>query len=185
MKIRSFPSVLFTALLLPVLAASCSHKYDPDTLDLGFYQWNLWYDTATEPGQDLPSCGWEDLHRGMGKLVRIPALARDHFPGQQAAGVLWYHCRFTLPENWEHRKISLEIKGASPAVELFLNQERIAEFHGNGSPFEMDVSDRIFYTRDNHLAVKIPSPEGADWNQVGISGGIVVNSSVAGDSIKK
>ena len=138
MKIRSIPSLLLLAILLPVLFGSCSHKYDPDTLDLEFYQWNLWYDNATDSDRALPSCGWEDLHRGMGKLVRIPAMAADHFPEQQAAGALWYHCRFTLPENWEERKISLEIKGAAPEAALFLNQEMIASLQGNTSSFEMD-----------------------------------------------
>ena len=176
---------MLLALLVPVLVVSCSHKYDPDTLDLGFYQWNLWYDTTTESGQDMPSCGWEDLHRGMGKLVRIPAMAADHFPDKQATGVLWYHCRFTLPEDWEERKISLEIKGATPAAGLFLNQEQIAEFHGNEPSYEIDVSEKIYYTRDNHLAVMIRTPEGADWNHVGISGGIVVRSSPDGDSIQE
>ena len=110
-------------------------------------------------------------------------MAADHIPEKQATGVLWYHCRFTLPENWEERKINLEIKGAAPAVQLFLNQEQIAEFQGNEPSYKIDVSDKIFYTRDNHLVVMIYTPEGADWNQVGISEGIVVNSSLPEDII--
>ena len=179
----SFPSLLLFALLPLALVSSCSHKYDPDTLDLGFYQWNLWYDNTAESGQVLPSCGWEDLHRGMGKLVRIPAMAADHIPEKQATGVLWYHCRFTLPENWEERIISLEIKGAAPEVGLFLNEEQIVGYQGNEYSYEIDVSDRIYYTRDNHLVVMIRTMDEADWNRVGISGGILVKSKLPEDSI--
>ena len=175
MKKPSDLSFLLCAALLLFLLFSCSHKYDPDNLNLDFYQWNLWYDTSVGAEQQGPSCGWEDLHRGMGKLVRIPAMAADHFQ-EEDKGVLWYHCRFTLPENWEERKISLEITGAAPAVELFLNQELIAEFTDAEPIFAMDVSNKIFYTRDNHLAIRIRIPEGRDWTHAGISEGIVVKS---------
>lgn len=34
------------------LAFSCSHYYEPDTLDLTFYQWNLWPDREAEREND-------------------------------------------------------------------------------------------------------------------------------------
>ena len=166
---------VYTCLIISLLVLACSHTYDPDTLDLDFYQWNLWYDTSYQADLPGPSCGWEDLHRGMGKLVRIPAMAKDHFQ-EQDGGVLWFHCRFTLPENWEERKISLEIRGAAPALELFLNEEQIAAYKAMEPVFAIDVSDRIFYTRDNHLALKIHVPNGPDWSSAGISEGVVVKS---------
>ena len=167
--------ILPAVLLLPILS-SCSHKFEPDILNLDFYQWNLWYDSSAESSMKEPSCGWEDLHRGMGKLVRIPALAKDHFREKQEQGVLWYHSKFTLPENWEERKIELHITGAGPAVELFLNEEKIAEFRSMPEPFIMDVSEVIFYTRDNHLALKISTSPGDDWEEEGIAGGVVIKS---------
>lgn len=176
MNKKNFHLLLFSAIWSLFLPVSCSHHYDPDSLDLGFYQWNLWYDTSAENGQQQPSCAWEDLHRGMGKLVRIPALAKDHFQDKQDRGVLWYHCRFTLPENWEDRKISLQIHGAAPGAGLFLNEEQIAEFQGKDEAFELDVSDIIYYTRDNHLALMISCPPGSEWGREGISGGVVVKS---------
>jgi hypothetical protein len=176
MNKKNYHLLLLSAMWSLLFPASCSHHYDPDSLDLGFYQWNLWYDTSAEAGQQAPSCGWEDFHRGVGKLVRIPALAADHFQDKQDQGVLWYHCRFTLPENWEDRKISLQIHGAAPGVGLFLNEEKIAEFQAKGAAFELDVSDIIFYTRDNHLALKISCSPGSEWGREGISGGVVVKS---------
>jgi len=176
MKLPGFNLVLLLPLLLLNFLAACSHRYDPDTLDLGFYQWNLWYDTSAESVQKGPSCGWEDLHRGMGKLVRIPAMASDHFQEKKDKGVLWFHCRFTLPENWEDRKIGLQINGAAPEVELYLNEDQIADFHGDEAVYELDVSDIIFYTRDNHLALMIRTSPGTDWDREGISGGVLIKS---------
>ncbi len=63
-----------------------------------------------------PSCGWEKLHRGNGKLVRIPAIIEDY------AGISWYHCRFTLPELWQEKQIVLMFDAAGPEVEVYLNE---------------------------------------------------------------
>lgn len=171
--------MLLLALILPVSQISCSHNYDPDTLDLGFYQWNLWYDVSSEQDQNEPSCGWEEMDRGIGKLVRIPAMAADHFQEfaeEKSRGVLWYHCRFTLPENWEDRKVSLQINGASPMLGVFLNQQQIADYRGNESFITMDVSDSIYYTRDNHLALRIAIKDNMNWKSIGISESVVIKS---------
>ena len=174
MKIPAFRLVMFPAVLLLLTHPSCSHKFEPNVLDLDFYQWNLWYDASQDSHMQEPSCGWDDLHRGMGKLVRIPALARNHFQDKSEVGVLWYHCKFTLPENWEERKIELQITGAGPRVELFLNEDRIAGFQGSQEMFTLDVSEIIFYTRDNHLALRISTSPGDVWAEEGIAGGVVV-----------
>ena len=75
-----------TLILLIILASSCSHKFDSNVLDLAFYQWNLWPDVEAMKEDGPPSCGWDELHRGNGKLVRIPALVQDHFQDHRATG---------------------------------------------------------------------------------------------------
>lgn len=168
---------LTATLLAIILLVSCSHNYTPDTLDLSFYQWNQWPDEQSRPdseaGAHPPSCGWDVMHRGIGTLVRIPATLRDY------RGVSWYHCRFTLPENWENRKIAFEFEGAGPEVEVYLNEELIGERHDSAGPFKLDVTDRIFYTRDNHLAVRISDPKGKG----GITGNILVRSDDGQESL--
>jgi hypothetical protein len=178
--------------MVPLLVLfSCSHSFDSDSLDLRYYQWNLWSDEDaiwnekhteiqefknSDPLHD-PSCGWEDLHRGMGKLVRIPALMNDHLAGQEDGegnkaifrGVAWYHCRFTLPEGWQGKPIALEFEGAGPLVEVYLNETYVGGHRGMDTPFTLDVTGVIYYTRDNHLAIRITDPEGG---QGGITGTI-------------
>ena len=160
-----------------ILLDSCSHKFDSNILGLEFYQWNLWQDTGDHQGDDLPSCGWDDLHRGKGKLVRIPASLEEHFPGIENTDVFWYHCRFTLPEQWEDKKISLLIEEAGPSLKVFLNEEQVGSFQGVEESFDMDVSDVIYYTRDNHLSIRISDAEArTDGKLNGISGTILVKS---------
>ena len=154
------------ALIIPLLL-SCSHKYASDILDLAFYQWNQWPDLETELTSGAPTCGWEVLHRGNGNLVRIPASITDYH------GVSWYHCRFTLPELWEHKKIALIFEGAGPEVEVYLNEKLVGTHNGSELPFSMDITDVVYYTLDNHLAIRINDPDGGG----GITGTISAKSS--------
>lgn len=168
-------------IILFALATACSHKFDSNVLDLAFYQWNLWPDRAATMDELVPSCGWDELHRGTGKLVRIPALAQDHFPGESRADVYWYHCRFTLPEDWDEREVTLRFEGVGPVTEVYLNQDQVGSHQGEGGDFEIDVSDVIYYTRDNHLAVRISMPDGSvsdDYNSngAGVAGTVIAQS---------
>ena len=170
--------LIYLPLILSLLGmTSCSHKFDSNVHSLDFYQWNLWHDSGSVQGDELPSCGWEDLHRGMGKLVRIPAPLEEHFPDSGAKGVYWYHCRFTLPEQWEDQAISLIIEEAGPIISLFLNEEKAGYFAGGNGPYEVDVSERIYYVRDNHLSIRISNPpEAEQGTAIGITGNVLVKS---------
>jgi len=165
--------LLISAILIP--GTSCSHNYDPDIQNLDFYQWNLWQDTGADPGEIVPSCGWEDLHRGMGRLVRIPAAPGEHFSEDGGKAVYWYHCRFTLPEKWEEKQISLVFEEAGPILHIFLNRELLGSFQNEKGAFELDVSESIYYVRDNHLSIRISNSDGKSPEKLrGITGNILV-----------
>jgi hypothetical protein len=180
---------LFVMLLL--LTWACKHHYSGDTLDLGFYQWNMWPDKeeGSEPGNrirqeilsggtgvagHMPSCGWEELHRGIGKLVRIPAVPADHFHEEELSAVTWFHCRYTLPELWKERAIGITFEGISHPAEVYLNGQPVGTGGVGGSGFTIDVTGRIFYTRDNHLSVRVQDSVGRSG---GITGKVLVTSS--------
>ena len=173
-KILSLLKMVVLAVGL-ILLSGCSHSYNSNTLGLDFYQWNLWHDTEAVPGNILPSCGWEDLDRGMGILVRIPAPLDTYFPDRGDSSVFWYHCRFSLPEVWKGRPVSLIFEHAGPKVQLFLNQEAAGSFEDREGPVELDVSDIIYHTRDNHLCIRV-SQSGPGRMQLsdGVTGNIVV-----------
>lgn len=178
MKTRlPFPILWLPLLVLLNLVLSCSHKYTSGQMDLSFYQWNQWPDEeATWSGDSLrttsgdlspasahpPSCGWEVLHRGNGRLVRIPASIEDY------TGVSWYHCRFTLPDLWDGKKIGLRFEAAGPQVEVYLNEQLVGTQTGHQATFDLDVTGIIYYTRDNHLSIRITDPTGGG----GIDGNI-------------
>ena len=167
---------IYLAAMALLCLAGCSHKYDSNVLDLNFYQWNLWHDQDAALEDEAPSFGWEDLHRGSGKLVRIPALIKDQYPGEQGAGIYWYHCRFTLPENWEDREIAFRFEGIGPILEVYLNEDPIGSNLANALDFELDVTDVIYYTRDNHLALRVIALDETHFDSAGIVGTVLVKS---------
>jgi hypothetical protein len=170
-----------------MLLTACSIRYDSDTMDLGFYQWNFWTEPEASsngnPGGPAsgasggmvahpPSCGWEELHLGNGKPVRIPATAGEHF-SPDYKGVCWFHVRFTLPESWAARDIAIEFEGTSGMTEVYLNEELVGgQMQGLG-PFSVDVTGTIYYKRDNHLDIRICDP---DPGRGGITGKIILKS---------
>jgi len=177
--------------LMYLLTVSCSHKYNSDELDLGFYQWNMWLDDpALKDTQALkndhaleaektPSCGWEDFHRGIGKLVRIPANFEAHFSDVDHKGVLWFHCRFTLPELWEHRNIDLAFESAGPGVEVYLNEKLVGSHQGSEIPFEFNITEQVYYTLDNHLSIRLTDlKKGSKPDSFGILGQVLVKSRI-------
>jgi hypothetical protein len=156
-----------------VLLGACSHDYQNSSLDLAFYQWNIWLEEdASMEGRGAPSCGWEEMHRGVGKLVRIPAHVGEHF-SPDYAGVSWYHTRFTLPELWAGREVSIHFEGISGNLQVFLEGKLVGEHPLSSGPFSMDVSDHIFYTRDNHLCLRIADPRPG---QGGVTGKIFMKT---------
>lgn len=164
--------------VIMVSALGCSHDYTADTMDLGTYQWNMWPDVKANWEVDStlllhpPSCGWEVLHRGNGKLVRIPALMDEHFPGEQAT-VTWFHCRHTLPELWAEREVTLNFGGVSTRAEVYLNEKLVGTHLGRNIPFLLDISDEVYYVRDNHLAIRVYDPVAGSG---GITGKILLVS---------
>ncbi len=114
----------------------------------------------------------------MGNLVRIPASFESQFSETENNGVLWYHCRFTLPDLWEARTIHLAFENVGPDVDLFLNEKFVESHKGDHTSFELNITNQVYYTRDNHLAVKvIDSGLGSNPGAFGIMGNILVKSS--------
>lgn len=182
--------ILLSALMAGLsLWSGCSHDYKSNVLQLENYQWNFWPEPQAVPGPDSlytgqlaisglpqhpPSSGWEVLERGMGKLVRIPAQAYAHFPVPERSRVSWFHCRHTLPELWQDREITLSFEGVSHRAEVYLNEQLVGVHLGKREPFELDITPAVYYTRDNHLAIRVYDP---DPDSCGITGVIHVIAS--------
>ena len=167
----------YRLIYIPVVLSmvACSHHYHSDKLDLGFYQWNLWIDednADTVIRTHEPSCGWETMKLGVGKLVRIPTVVEEQFPGE-TGGVAWYHTRFSLPDLWDKSDVSIQFDSVIGNTEVYLNGALAASQPETGAPFSLDLTGKIYYTRDNHIAIRVAS---GDPLKTGIAGKVILKS---------
>jgi hypothetical protein len=74
------------------------------------------------------------------------------------------------------------LEDAGPHIKLFLNQDAVGSFQNEEETFEVDVSEIIYYTRDNHLSIRVSDirvsdiQEGIPGKLNGITGTVLVKS---------
>jgi hypothetical protein len=91
--------------------------------------------------------------------------------------VAWFHCRFTLPEQWEGRQVSMVFEGIDPVADVYLNEILIGTVQLSEDPYTIEVSDPIHYTLDNHLAIRVIWPSGGTPERAwGVTGKVIVKS---------
>ncbi len=77
----------------------------------------------------------------------------------------WYRNKFTIPEEWQGKKIWLEFKGINYSANIWLNRKRVAgvgEVQGTYRLYEFDISSQVNYDNKNVLAVEIFAPQPDD-----------------------
>ncbi|MFH0756165.1 MAG: sugar-binding domain-containing protein [Bacteroidota bacterium] len=167
-------------LVLSPALVSCGHGYNSHTMDLVYYQWNFWTEEGADEDAPAPSCGWDEMHRGVGKLVRIPASVGEYFSSDYT-GVSWFHVRFTLPDPWAGKEISLHFEGINGNTRVFLNQELVGTVPLTNGPFRLDVTGKIYYVRDNHLDIRITDPRPG---MGGVTGKIILEAASPNEGIE-
>jgi beta-galactosidase len=95
------------------------------------------------------------------------------------AFISWYRRHITPPVAYRGRRFILGFEAVSKAAEVYVNGHRMGEHCGAYTPFSFDISERIVFSGDNVIAVRVDSrqrkdipPEGKDVDYM-IFGGIV------------
>ncbi|MCG8528577.1 MAG: hypothetical protein MI748_19525 [Opitutales bacterium] len=187
-----FPSPLAQWMRIVAFFAVCINlSASIAQFELKDLDWNLWLDTEAEWENDelylppvnlseiptnAPTCGWEDLERGKGKSIGIPATVEEHFWDRHGhsfgiagdyVGVSWFTTEFKVPEKWEGKRIILKFESVRMRAEIYVNRELAGYDLINGTRFEVDATDFVKYGELNQLAVRITDPNGnfawRDW----------------------
>lgn len=85
-----------------------------------------------------------------------------NFDDREYQFVSWYRRRFRALRRWQGKRLRLRFDGVMIAAEAWLNDVYLGEHKGGFTPFEFDVTDRIDWSDDNVLAVRVDSTERAD-----------------------
>ena len=85
--------------------------------------------------------------------------------GFKAMGRGWYRYHFTPDESWQGRRVLIDFEGIVYTGDVYLNGEHIGGTDYGYVGFEVDVTDRLLWGRDNVLAVLADTrqPENSRW----------------------
>ena len=169
------------------------HKGDiaePISKDKGF----IYSQSKTERKQSGPAAyGYSDMPdcyvgaNGMlspekWEWVRLPhdyVVAQDHCCDENCAlGYLhydnaWYRKHFSLPEGSENKRVMLRFDGIAGKSTIYLNGCLMRHNFSSYNTFEIDISDYVFYDKENIIAVYVNTEGFEGWWYQG--GGIYRN----------
>ncbi|MFW6023098.1 MAG: glycosyl hydrolase 2 galactose-binding domain-containing protein, partial [Halanaerobiaceae bacterium] len=77
----------------------------------------------------------------------------------------WFRNEFTIPDEWQGKKIWLYLKGINYSANIWMNGERIAgvgEVQGTYRLYQFDISKKIIQDKKNVLAIEVFAPQPDD-----------------------
>lgn len=114
----------------------------------------------------------KSLHSDRWKMVTVPHdyvvtqdLSKDE---NNALGYLhydnaWYRNHFTLPEGSENKRITLRFDGVTGKSTVYLNGCLMYHNFSTYNTFEIDISDNVYYDKENIIAVYVNTEEWEGW----------------------
>jgi len=75
----------------------------------------------------------------------------------------WYRKHFTLPDNSENKRITLRFDGIAGKSTIYLNGCLMYHNFSSYNTFEVDISDNVFYDKENVIAVYVNTEEFEGW----------------------
>lgn len=101
---------------------------------------------------------------------------KEHGMGQgnRPQGVVWYRKEFIIDEKYKDKKIFIKFDGISTISEIYLNNIKVGASEGGYTPILIDVTDFVYFDKNNTIAVRADSTCKEGWWYEG--GGIYRNA---------
>ncbi len=75
----------------------------------------------------------------------------------------WYRKHFVLPEGCENKRITLRFDGIAGKSTIYLNGSLMYHNYSSYNTFEVDISDNVFYDKENVIAIYVNTEEFEGW----------------------
>ena len=75
----------------------------------------------------------------------------------------WYRNHFTLPEGSENKRITLRFDGVTGKSTVYLNGCLMYHNFSSYNTFQIDISDNVYYDKENIIAVYVNTEEWEGW----------------------
>lgn len=99
---------------------------------------------------------WQETGLKDYELMPVPASYNDITTDQslkEFIGDVWYEKYIVVPESWKGEKLLIRVGSASHHSKIWVNGALVKEYTGGFLPFEADISEAVFYGKENHVAI--------------------------------
>lgn len=117
------------------------------------------------PQADYDVSGWQQVDLPHDWSIHLP-FSEENVPdwGYKGRGKGWYRRSFALSEEAKEKKIVLGFEGVATRCTVYLNGMEIYHNHSGYTPFEMDVTDIVYFGNvPNTLAVYVDASIWEGW----------------------
>lgn len=138
--------------------ASCYYSDNSDSFELGNTSPDLWLDVNLPHDYIIEQTPSKENPQALG-----------YFKYENA----WYRKHFSLDESDKNKRITLYFEGVATNATVYLNGCLMKHNFCGYTPFEVDITDNVYFDRENILAVYTDSSSHEGWWYQG--GGIYRN----------
>lgn len=105
---------------------------------------------------------WVDLPHDY-VIEQVPDRNENNAGGYFKYENVWYRKHFKLPEGSEGKRVTIRFDGVAGKSTIYLNGCLMYHNYSAYNTFEIDISDNVYYDKDNVIAVYINTDEWEGW----------------------
>ncbi len=101
---------------------------------------------------------WHLAERPYAQTIRVPFGWESKLSGierKDYTGVAWYRREFTLPQEWQGRRLWLCFGAVDHEAQVWLNGQQVGTHEGGYSEFRFEITPYALYDRPNTLVVRV------------------------------
>ena len=101
---------------------------------------------------------WQTLEKPYALTIRVPYGWESKLSGVERKdykGVAWYRREFSLPENWNGKRVWLCFGAVDHKAEVWVNGQSVGTHEGGYSEFRFDITPYVRFGRPNTLVVRV------------------------------
>jgi hypothetical protein len=87
--------------------------------------------------------------------IIVPGCWEQVESDKKSDGPVWYRKSFTVPNEWNGKRMAIEFEGINYYCEVWLNGKRIGSHEGGWNGFQLDIDDAVSFSGSNELLVKV------------------------------
>ncbi|GGE45830.1 beta-galactosidase [Pedobacter psychrotolerans] len=115
-------------------------------------------DYSEAKGKDFDDANWRNVDLPHDWSIESKISPKNTTGGDGGffeAGIGWYRKRFTFPESFKDKLISINFEGVYMDAEVFINGHSLGKYPSGYSPFSYDLTPFIQFGKENILSVRV------------------------------